>query len=61
METDTAAKDGGVSEGEENSHILVAYFSLAGEQYEVGVIEKGNTQIVAEMIAGQLKTWMTTT
>ncbi len=31
--------------------ILVAYFSLAGEQYEVGVIEKGNTEIVAEMIA----------
>ena len=34
-----------------NSNILVAYFSLAGEQYEVGVIEKGNTEIVAEMIA----------
>ena len=33
------------------SKILVAYFSLAGEQYEVGVIEKGNTEIVAEMIA----------
>ena len=35
-----------------DSNILVAYFSLAGEQYEVGVIEKGNTEIVAEMIAG---------
>ena len=34
-----------------DSNILVAYFSLAGEQYEVGVIEKGNTEIVAEMIA----------
>ena len=33
------------------SNILVAYFSLAGEQYEVGIIEKGNTEIVAEMIA----------
>ena len=33
------------------SSVLVAYFSLAGEQYEVGVIEKGNTEIVAEMIA----------
>ncbi len=32
-------------------HILVAYFSQAGEQYDVGVVEKGNTQIVAEMIA----------
>ena len=36
---------------ENKSNILVAYFSLADEQYEVGVIEKGNTEIVAEMIA----------
>lgn len=35
----------------DDSHILVAYFSMAGEQYEVGLIEKGNTEIVAEMIA----------
>jgi flavodoxin len=34
-------------------HILVAYFSQAGEQYDVGVVEKGNTQIVAEMIADE--------
>ncbi len=33
------------------SKILVAYFSRAGDNYEVGVIEKGNTKIVAEMIA----------
>ncbi len=32
-------------------NVLVAYFSLTGEQYEVGVIEKGNTEIVAELIA----------
>lgn len=32
-------------------HILVAYFSQAGEQYRVGTVEKGNTEIVAEMIA----------
>lgn len=31
--------------------ILVVYFSRAGEQYSVGVVEKGNTSIVAEMIA----------
>ena len=30
---------------------LVVYFSRAGENYEVGNISKGNTQIVAEMIA----------
>ena len=35
------------------SNILVAVFSLADEQYEVGIIEKGNTQIVAEIIAEQ--------
>lgn len=35
------------------SNILVAYFSLAGEQYEVGVIEEGNTAIIANMIAEQ--------
>ena len=33
------------------SRILVIYFSRTGEQYNVGVIEKGNTAIVAEMIA----------
>ena len=30
---------------------VVIYFSRAGEQYGVGTIEKGNTKIVAEMIA----------
>jgi flavodoxin len=32
------------------SNILVVYFSRTGEQYRVGVIDKGNTAIVAEMI-----------
>ncbi len=35
---------------ETGSAILVLYFSRTGEQYNVGVIEKGNTAIVAEMI-----------
>ena len=30
---------------------LIVYFSRTGEQYTVGVIDKGNTAIVAEMIA----------
>ena len=34
-----------------NHRILVAYFSRAGENYSVGSVEKGNTAIVAEMIA----------
>ena len=33
------------------SNMLVAYFSLAGEQYGVGVVEEGNTSIIAHMIA----------
>ena len=33
------------------SKILVAYFSHTGENYQVGWIEKGNTAIVADMIA----------
>ena len=36
---------------ESGSEILVLFFSRTGEQYDVGVIEKGNTAIVAEMIA----------
>ena len=35
-----------------NSKILVAYFSRSGENYAVGNVAKGNTQIVAENIAG---------
>ena len=35
----------------EVSRILVVYFSRTGEQYTVGVIDHGNTAIVAEMIA----------
>ena len=34
-----------------NSNILVVYFSHTGENYSVGVIEKGNTHIIADMIA----------
>lgn len=33
--------------------ILVAYFSRTGENYGVGYIEKGNTHIIADMIAEQ--------
>ncbi len=47
-ETATGDADGSDSEG---SRILVVYFSRTGEQYTVGVIDHGNTAIVAEMIA----------
>ncbi len=49
------AEDGeaetGEEEAEEPSTILIAYFSHTGENYNVGVIEKGNTHIIADMIA----------
>lgn len=35
------------------SNMLVAYFSLSGEQYGVGVVEEGNTSVIAHMIAEQ--------
>ena len=36
-----------------SGNVLVAYFSRAGENYSVGVIDKGNTAIIAELIAEQ--------
>lgn len=42
------------TEQSENNHgVLIAYFSRTGENYGVGMIEKGNTAIIAEMIAEQ--------
>lgn len=38
-------------EGMKKGKTLVVYFSKAGENYAVGNIKKGNTRIVAEMIA----------
>lgn len=38
---------------ESNQKSLVAFFSRADENYAVGYIEKGNTHIVAEMIAAE--------
>ena len=37
-----------------NSKSLVVYFSRTGEEYNVGTITRGNTAIVAEMIAAQI-------
>ena len=45
--TETVKKDVASS----GKRALVVYFSRADENYNVGVIEKGNTRILAEMIA----------
>lgn len=39
----------------DNKRILIAYFSRADENYNVGNIKKGNTEIIAEMIAEETK------
>lgn len=38
----------------ETMKVLVTYFSRTGENYGVGHIEKGNTHIIADMIAEQV-------
>ena len=47
----TSDNQGTETDTGEASGILVIYFSRTGEQYNVGVIDKGNTAIVADMIA----------
>ena len=48
VQTESSTTDEG------GNHMLVVYFSLAGEQYGVGVVEEGNTSIIAHMIAEQI-------
>ncbi len=42
------------SEPDSSTKVLVAFFSRTGENYSVGVIEKGNTHIIADMIAEEM-------
>lgn len=49
----TASSDSSERETSADAKVLVAYFSRTGENYGVGVIEKGNTEIIAEMIASK--------
>lgn len=48
-EGETADHEEG-EDAENGSGVLVIYFSRTGEQYQVGVIDEGNTAIVARMI-----------
>ena len=41
----------GQEKADKQQKVLVAFFSHTGENYSVGYIEKGNTHILAEMIA----------
>ena len=48
METDEKLSQSALNE---HSKKLIVYFSHPGENYNVGYIEKGNTHIIADMIA----------
>ena len=51
VDVEATAEEPAENEKQETAqNTLVIYFSRTGEQYTVGVIEKGNTAIVAEMI-----------
>lgn len=50
---DTSSTASQADETLSDSQSLVVYFSRTGEQYGVGVIEKGNTAIVADMIVAE--------
>ena len=39
------------AETEHREHVLITYFSRAGENYNVGVVERGNTDLLAEIVA----------
>lgn len=51
ISSDTA--DNSETSSDNSGKTLVVYFSRTGENYGVGVIEKGNTHIIADMIAEQ--------
>lgn len=53
QQADSVPDDTTSNEIVSGSDILVVYFSRTGEQYTVGVIDEGNTAIVAKMIVEQ--------
>ncbi len=50
---ETMSEEPVIENDDNGTDILVVYFSRTGEQYGVGVIDEGNTAIVAQMIAEQ--------
>ena len=53
-ETETSAVEPSTEHISDGANILVAYFSRADENYSVGTIEVGNTQILAEYIVDEV-------
>ncbi len=40
-----------MAETEHHDNVLITYFSRAGENYNVGVVERGNTDLLAGIVA----------
>jgi hypothetical protein len=53
--TSCAQNNKGKEQNMDNKKKLVVYFSRTGENYAVGNIKKGNTHIIADMIAEEGK------
>lgn len=54
-DSNTNASSESKEEGtKEKSNALVAYFSRSGENWQVGYVDKGSTEIVAEMISSEI-------
>lgn len=49
--TEDSNSEANSTKTDDGNNILSAYFSRADENYSVGIIEKGNTEIIAEMIS----------
>ena len=41
------------AETEHHDNVLITYFSRAGENYNVGVVERGNTDLFAGIVPSQ--------
>lgn len=47
----TFSSPAATAETEHHDNVLITYFSRAGENYNVGVVERGNTDLLAEIVA----------
>lgn len=51
FESENAGNNDAGAKADSENKVLIAYFSRADENYGVGYVEKGNTAIIAEIIA----------
>ena len=49
----TFSSPNAAAEETQHDNVLIAYFSRSGENYNVGVVERGNTDLLAEIISDE--------